>query len=56
MNNVNLVFRVLMLEFADKESPDVFQSNLAIMLSGCLHLEVSYHCKIVFQQLHLSTL
>lgn len=31
-----------MLELADKESPHVFENNLAIMLTSCLQLEVSY--------------
>lgn len=31
--------RVLMLELAEQDSPEVFKSNLAQMLSGCLYLE-----------------
>ncbi|KAH9804588.1 F-box protein At-B [Citrus sinensis] len=31
--------RVLMLELADKESPHLFENNLAIMLTSCLQLE-----------------
>ncbi|XP_062168587.1 F-box protein At-B isoform X1 [Alnus glutinosa] len=31
--------RVLMLELVEQESPEVFKSNLARMLSGCLYLE-----------------
>jgi hypothetical protein len=32
--------RVLTLEMADLDSPDVFQSNLTQMLNGCPYLEV----------------
>lgn len=38
----NFVLRVLMLELADKDTPDVFENNLAIMLIRCCQLEVSY--------------
>lgn len=48
-----LVVRVLMLELADKESPHVFENNLAIMLTSCLQLEVSYFSKTIFLQLFL---
>lgn len=45
---INSVVRVLMLELADKNLPDIFRGNLALMLKQCLYLEVSFCYRSIF--------